>query len=112
MARDKSKMKLTSETRWHRSYELEEPKTFHHESRFADGSAHITMEELAREWPAWSDREKSDFAQEVGLATFPHLPDVLRFIMANGDEQTWSSIALDILHFLPRDESIPFQLAA
>jgi hypothetical protein len=56
--------------------------------------------------------EKVDFCQEVGRAKFDHLPDVLRFVMANGDHQTWSAIALDILHFLPRDESIPFLVVA
>lgn len=84
---DLSKKKFVKETRWRRVYALEEPRHFYHESKFADGSAHITLEELAAEWPHWRQGERIDFCQEVGRATFSHLPDVVRFIMRNGDRE-------------------------
>jgi hypothetical protein len=105
---DKRKMRLVRETRWHREYALEEPDHYFVESKFADGSAYVTLEDLAREWPAWSDWERTDFCQEVGHATFPHLPDILRFVMRNGDLKTWSGLALNLVHHLPADEVIPF----
>jgi len=109
---DVSKKKLVKETRWHRTYTLEEPRHFYRESKFADGSAQITLEELAAEWPQWSEDERVDFCQEIGHAKFSHLPDVLRFIMRHGDHQTWSGIALAIVHQLAAEETIPFLLNA
>ena len=109
---DLSKRILVKETRWHRHYALEEPRHFQRESKFADGSAHITLEELGAEWPSWSEGERIDFCQEVDRATFSHLPDILRFIMCHGDHRNWSGIALTIVRLLPADESIPFLLKA
>jgi len=105
---DEAKMKLSRETRWHRKYALEEPKSFYMESKFRDGSASITLAQLEAEWPKWSDSERVDFCQEVGSATFPYLPDILRFVMRHGEVGHWSAIALDIVAFLPADEAIPF----
>lgn len=100
------------ETRWHRKYAMEEPNHYFVESKFADGSAYITLEELAREWPAWSERERIDFCQEVGRATFPHLPDILRFVMRNGDLDTWSGVASVLGCHFPADEVISFLIEA
>ena len=109
---DRSKMKLRRETRWHREYEMEEPGHFFHESRFRDGSATITLPELKEQWGGWSDRERIDFCQELREAGCQEFPDVLRFIMANGEPQHWSGIALYIVRRLPADETIPFLLDA
>ena len=62
---DKSKMKLVRETRWHREYALEEPNHLFQESKFADGSASVTLEELEKEWPTWSEWERIDFRGRV-----------------------------------------------
>jgi hypothetical protein len=109
---DKSKMKLRRETRWHREYALEEPNRFFQESKFADGSAAITLAELEKEWPTWNDWERIDFCQELCAANCPDSPDILRFVMAHGEPQHWSGIALDIVYHLPPDEAIPFLLDA
>ena len=128
---DKSKMKLVSETRWHREYALPEPGHFCRESKFFDGSASITLEELEREWPNWSEAERIDFCWSVGQAlptgdgcgkkfqgaqtgkdVFSRLPDMLRFIMRQGNHRTWSAVALDIVRLLPKEESIPFLIMA
>src|SRR6058998_1960129 len=103
-------MKLSRETRWHREYALEEPKAFYMESKFADGSASITLAELEREWPTWSDWERIDFCQEVGSATFAHLPDILRFVMQHGKMEHWSAIATYVVAHIPADEAILFLL--
>jgi hypothetical protein len=108
MSVDKSKMKLRRETRWHREYETQEPGHFFVESKFRDGSVTITLPELKEQWGGWSDWERIDFCQELCQAGCPDLPDVLRFIMANGEPQHWSGIALDIVHHLPADEAITF----
>ena len=38
------------------------------------------------------------------------MPEVLRFVMQHGVHETWSGIASDIAHYLPREEGIPFLL--
>lgn len=91
---------------------MQEPNHYFVESKFADGSAYITLEDLAREWPAWSEWERTDFCQQVGHATIPHLPDILRFVMRNGDLDTWSGVASNLGHHLPADEVIPFLIEA
>ena len=105
---DKGKMRLVKETRWHREYALEKPNEFFQESKFTDGTASITLEELQKEWPNWSEWERIDFCQEVWVGQFPHLPDVIRFVMQHGNHETWSSIAFGIVDCLPPEESIPF----
>jgi hypothetical protein len=109
---DKSKMKLRRETRWHREYEMQESGHFFVESKFRDGSATMTLPELKDQWSGWSDWEQIDLCQELCEAACPDFPDVLRFIMANGEPQHWSGIALDIVHHLPADEAIPFLFEA
>ncbi len=100
------------ETRWHREYAMEEPKSFYHESKFADGSAVITLDELERESPTWSDWERVDFCQEVGFNTSPELPNILRFVMKNGERDHWSAIAMNVVAVIPPDEAIPFLFEA
>jgi hypothetical protein len=107
---DKSKMKLVRETRWHREYELDEPNHLFQESKFADGSASITLEQLEREWPTWSAWERIDFCYELSPPGCACMPEVLRFVMQYGDYETWSGIAADIVHHLPREEAVPFLL--
>src|SRR5437762_71264 len=109
---DKSKMKLVRETRWHREYAMEQPDHVYQESNFADGSASITLEELEKEWPTWSDWERIDFCEEVDSPGCACMPEVLRFVMQHGDLETWSCIALQVVHCLPREEAVPFLLHA
>jgi hypothetical protein len=101
-------MELVHETRWSRHYSFEEMQTRLYQSKFADGSATISMEQLEAEWPAWRLEDKLDFCQAVTAAKFSHLPDVLRFVMQNGDFDLWSEISAWVVRLLPAQESIPF----
>jgi hypothetical protein len=100
-------MQLVKETRWSRQYEMD-PQTKLYESKFADGSASITVADLEKEWGDWSANDRADFCQAVTQARFPHLPDVLRYIMKNGDFASIESIANSISRHLPPEESVPY----
>ncbi len=101
-------MELVNETRWSRHYSMEELQTKLYESKFADGSANISLEELKSEWPTWSQSERMDFCQAVTQAKFAHLPELLRFVMAEGNIETWSAIANIAAKVLPPEVSVPF----
>lgn len=81
---DKSKMKLLRETKWQRVYEIG-PRNQFIESKFAAGNAKITVEELAKGWPGWDQREKSDFLSSYGSTDHPEPghQEILRFIIKN-----------------------------
>lgn len=100
-------MQLVKETRWARHYEMDE-QTKLYESKFADGSATITVNQLVDEWGTWSVVERADFCQAVTQAKFPQLPDILRFIMEQGDMATLELVANSIARNLPQEESAPF----
>lgn len=101
-------MQLVKETRWSRQYEMDDLQTKLFESKFADGSASITVDQLAQEWGGWSALERADFCQAVTQARVPHLGDILRYIMKNGDLASWEAISASIARNLPAEESVPF----
>lgn len=101
-------MELVYETRWSRHYKDDDLQLRVCESKFADGSASITADELAKEWSHWDRKDQVDFCQSVIQAKFVHLPDILRFIMKNGDWETWSAIATSVVRNLPKEEALPF----
>src|SRR5688572_19601313 len=109
---DRSKLKLRRETHWYRVYDMEAPDHSFHESKFRDGSATITLAELKKEWPTWSDWERTDFCQEVCEPGCRDMPEVLQFVMAQGEPRHWAAIALKVVYHLPADETIPFLLNA
>ena len=100
------RMPLVSERRWTRSYATDEPKMGSEVSRFMDGSAHITFQEFASEWPTWSERERRDFC---GACSWLHeqadFPDILRCIMQHGGPDDWSAIANSVGKRLPQSEA-------
>ena len=100
-------MQLVKETRWSRQYEMD-PQTKLYESKFADGSASISVAQLEQEWGNWSAADRADFCQAVTQARFPHLPDILRYIVKNGDFASIESIANSVARHLPAEESVPF----
>lgn len=101
-------MELIRETKWSRLYSMEDLQTKMYESKFADDSASITVEQLQVEWTQWSPTERADFSEAVTQARFPHLPDVLRFIIKRGDFETWSAIANCCVRQLPAAEAMAF----
>lgn len=99
-------MELVKETRWSRQYEMVDLQTKLYESKFADGSATITLDELAQEWGTWSNTDRSDFCQAVTQAKFPHLADILRYIMQHGDFASWEAVANSVARNLPQEEAV------
>ena len=82
-------------------------------SRFMDGSASMTVAELQRDWPAWTNDRRIDFCQScVWLDEQDDYADMLRFIMGHGSPEVWGAIALKVATALPREEAFPFLLDA
>jgi hypothetical protein len=101
-------MELVYETRWSRHYKDDDLQMRVCESKFADGSASIGVADLGAQWPDWEPKERLDFCQAVTQARFPHLPDVLRFIMKEGDRECWALVATAVVRNLPKNEALPF----
>lgn len=109
---DGERMPLKKETRWTRYYE-EDGKRWMAISRFVDGSASITLEELQREWPAWSEdeRRRFTFAYSVGKAK-QEAPAIMRHIMEQGGMECWKCCAMSIAKHRPAEEAFDFLAAA
>ncbi|HWY77494.1 MAG TPA: hypothetical protein VN281_17885 [Verrucomicrobiae bacterium] len=103
---------LSFETPFTRAYYSREPKKEGCEiSRFMDGSASITLAELQRGWPIWTEEKRADFCQSCSwLYKQADFPDMLRFIMARGGLPEWSAIAGEVATYLPCEEAYPFLL--
>jgi hypothetical protein len=100
---------LNSETRWTRVYRsADNRKSFFHESKFSDGTAAITLEELAKSWPDWREGEQCDFSNSLCGLQSPDLPEILRYLKNHADAGILSNIALLIAHDLPPEEAVPF----
>lgn len=82
-------------------------------SRFMDGSASMTAEQLRREWRTLTKWERLDFCQScVWLHKQVDFPEMLRFIMQHGGPDDWSAIAGWIAANLPPEEAFHFLVAA
>ncbi len=99
-------MELVKETRWSRHFEdpLMEMKVT--ESKFRDGSASISLNDLRMGWSLWSQEEQQDFSHAVTEATFDYLPDVYRFIMKHGDVDCWGAIAAWVPRKVSEEEAL------
>jgi hypothetical protein len=107
------------ESRFSRHYRTieEEMKTAKYSgtsvSRFLDGSASMTAEQLRREWPTWTEWDRVDFCQECRwLDEQPDFADMLRFIMQHGAPDNWAAAAGSIARNLPAEEAFPFLVRA
>ena len=100
------RMPLIVERRWTRYYASKNPKMGHLISRFMEGSAAFTFQELARDWPTWSEDERQDFCSAcVWLNKQSDYPDILRYIMQHGGPDDWSAIATFVGTLLPQGEA-------
>jgi hypothetical protein len=100
------RMPLVAERRWTRYYASKNPNMGHLVSRFMDGSAAITFQEFAPEWPTWSEKERQDFCSAcVWLHKQSDYPDILRYIMQHGGPDDWSAIANSVGTRLPQGEA-------
>ena len=100
--------RLVRETRWSREYQHADGSNALLDSRFRDGSATIGYRQLAREWDSWSDREKLDFCQSFAHYCGSGFAKMLRFIIANGNDFVWQTIATPVALTLPTEEAVAF----
>jgi hypothetical protein len=107
------RMLLEREGRFARHYHSKERNAGTTISRFQDGSATITLEQLRTEWDSWSGRERHDFCAACSwLGEQADFPEMLRFIMSQPQPQHWSSVALEVAHHLPQEEAFTMLAAA
>lgn len=107
------RLSLQRESRFVRYYKSENESHGSILSKFQDGTASITFDELQREWPQWSPRERMDFLHACnGLLMQPDYADMLRYLMKQDDPNVWSAIALDVAGRLPRDEAFDVLVSA
>jgi hypothetical protein len=103
-----TKNDIIRETRWSRVYaKPDKPRHHYHESRFRDGTATITLDELQHDWDKWPEAEKIDFCQSLVWLQIPERKDILRFLVGHGDCCAWSAIALLVALDLPPHEAVP-----
>lgn len=100
-----SNKRPTHETRWTREYASPDRRYIRLESKFLDGTASITLDELEQEWPTWTESERSDFCQAWSCADVPNAENIVRFVVGNGDHLQWHLIALTVASELPTDEA-------
>jgi hypothetical protein len=99
-------MSLESETRFTRIYSADDQTEGYIVSRFMDGSATITIEELKREWEHWTKDEQIDFGQSCSwLHEQDDFADMIRYIAERAAAEVVGSIAGSLGAHLPRDEA-------
>jgi hypothetical protein len=103
---DGQNLTLVRETRWLRHYKGGRFGSLV-DSRFRDGSAAITLTELAEQWPDWNGSERQDFCLAFMHGDVPERRDILRYLIRNGDSSHHATIALPIAIHLLSEESFP-----
>jgi hypothetical protein len=100
------RMPLKRDGRFNRYYTPEDGKGGAIVSKFSDGSATMSFEQLQREWPDWSPGDRQEFCGACSwLGRQADFPDMLRFIMRHGGERHWNLIALQVAAYLPREDA-------
>lgn len=100
------RMPLSRETRYARHYYNAEKRQGAGISKFSDGSASISLDELKSEWPKWDDAQRNDLAWNIGyLNNNSDLPEILRFLMRSEDSDHWSAVASTVSYRLPQPEA-------
>jgi hypothetical protein len=103
--------KLVHEDRWSRVFEVE-PNLFAYESKFEADEVSVSVDKLRQEWPSWNDSEKLSFArafrqkQQVAKGD----EELLEFLMAEGNEPVWSTMALFLTRYSNRRVILGFLL--
>lgn len=110
---DGVRMALAEERRWTRIFQNEDHKSGCLVSRFMDGSATITFEQFAGEWPTWNKRERQDFCSACSwLGKQSDFPAMLRFIMEHGGPSDWRAVANPVARWLPQQEAFDLLVRA
>lgn len=95
---------LIGEHRWSRSFGTREDTTI--VSRFEDGSASATYDDVASGWATWTEFDRLDFCQYCSwLQGQGDFPDILRFIAAHGVPSEWGAVASLVARSLPAEEA-------
>tara|TARA_R110002111_G_scaffold110775_1_gene170477 strand:- start:223 stop:891 length:669 start_codon:yes stop_codon:yes gene_type:complete len=100
--------RLARETRWSKEYQHPDGTNALLDSRFRDRSATISYRQLSTEWASWSDAEELDFCQSFCHYRGRNFAKMLRFIMDNGNDSVWSTIAMPVAMTLPTNEAVAF----
>ncbi|WP_035614846.1 hypothetical protein [Haloferula sp. BvORR071] len=107
------RLPLKGESLFGRTYVEEGTEKFFTISRFMDGSATISLEELEAEWPAWSDRLRGSFCMGLGwLRDQADFRGMLQYIMDHGGEDERGAIANIVASALPQDQAFDFLVTA
>jgi hypothetical protein len=106
--RDGQVFKLRQETRWNRRFSSDDGKTHTHVSRFYDGSAFITPEQLEAEWMKWNESERKDFCDAVSWVPKEGRERICRFLRQHGSLDVLHNCVLTIAGNLPTSESVPW----
>ncbi len=110
---DGIRLPLKSEGRWSRIFANSERKMGCLVSRFMDGSASITFEQFANEWPTWDGVERQDFCSACSfLGKQSDFPAMLRFIMEHGGPPDWSAVANSVARWIPQQEAFDLLVRA
>jgi hypothetical protein len=100
-------MPLERESAWSRRYRHPNGRERCIISRFDDGSATLTLDQLRSGWPTWTARDRRDLSQNCQwLHERADFADMLRFILKHGDFECWSGIALAVGRTLPLEEAV------
>ncbi len=103
------RMPLVKERHFSRSYSAVEEKKGMEISRFMDGSASMTLEQLQSGWTSWGEDERVDFCNSCcWLHKQSDYPEILRFIVQHGSPRVWPAIAMLVAVHLPQDEAFDF----
>lgn len=92
-------MVLIRETEWSREYRIG-TRRFRFESKFAREGLEVTALDILSRWHRWTPAEQLDFATAFILKPSLNSEDqlILQFLMLQGSEPVWATIA----HLLPR----------
>jgi hypothetical protein len=93
------RLPLRRERRFSRSYGSKEQNLTSQVSRFMDSSASMSASERLREWPTWTDDERTEFCQGSDwLHQQADFPEMLRFIMRQAMQHNGAASLGALLH--------------
>jgi len=100
-------VKRQRETRWSRLFTDDDGTFKHYESRFRDGTATITLDDLKDLWPNWNPEDRCDFCHALsGAKHVPEIQDILRYLVSQSDRFVRPRIASYVVRYLPLSEAI------
>lgn len=96
---------IIGETEWSRTFSKQDGSGTFHQSKFLDGDARITLDELTGHWPLWSESERLDFCSSFSRSKIQDARDIFRFLATDTTEPIRSTIALGVAYSLDSEEA-------